>query len=533
MCAFRLLTMDLLVLYGVMNEGTINVLGTNLSLPCDRKYMLICSAEHYFEMSRYDAERALSIYKTFTKQTNMVVEFLSTARQYEHATRLEIPKLKHAPTSLTSSLEEYLNDADFEVNRRQYLAQQDAKKGKKNTSNGASGPTDKFTKAPANNGGSSRDFPELKTVQAQPPKPEPKGPAPDLIDFFDSIENNQQPMASAPSQQQVPNFGVGPQYQQQMQLQQTGVLPQQQPNFLPQNNQQPLQLNGGNLGSSNPFGIPATQQTLQQNFTGAGFGGYSHQVSSQQPDAYASILTNGSPQVPQQQDAFSNLQHNNGSQFQQPQQSFNTGSQSFNTGQQTFGTPQRSMTTGSSNPFRQLNMPTGGSVPSYTSNPPVASPTTPQSTNPFARNLTGQPTGQIQNSPFTSQSTGGSPFNSLPLQQQQQQSSPFTSPPPQQQPQQQQALTPITPHKTGTNPFTRSNTLPPNSNSPFAPAQPLTSTPTGGTNPFRQSMFVNQQTGQGWQAGQGTMGGFEQLPTMPVFPRPGQPPQQQQGAWPG
>ena len=27
MCAFRLLTMDLLVLYGVMNEGTINVLG--------------------------------------------------------------------------------------------------------------------------------------------------------------------------------------------------------------------------------------------------------------------------------------------------------------------------------------------------------------------------------------------------------------------------------------------------------------------------------------------------------------------------
>jgi len=26
-CAFRLLTMDLLVLYGVMNEGTINVLG--------------------------------------------------------------------------------------------------------------------------------------------------------------------------------------------------------------------------------------------------------------------------------------------------------------------------------------------------------------------------------------------------------------------------------------------------------------------------------------------------------------------------
>ena len=46
-------------------------------------------SEHYFEMSRYDAERALTIYKAFTKQTNQVVEYLSTARMYEHATRLE------------------------------------------------------------------------------------------------------------------------------------------------------------------------------------------------------------------------------------------------------------------------------------------------------------------------------------------------------------------------------------------------------------------------------------------------------------
>jgi len=52
--------------------------------------------------------------------------------------------------------------------------------------------------------------------------------------------------------------------------------------------------------------------------------------------------------------------------------------------------------------------------------------------------------------------------------------------------------------------------------------------PTGSTNPFRQSAFVNQQTGQGWQASQGTMGGLEQLETIPVFPRPGQP----QQSWP-
>ncbi|KAL6716598.1 hypothetical protein ACLMJK_006165 [Lecanora helva] len=506
--------MDLLVLYGVMNEGTINVL------------------EHYFEMSRYDAERALEIYKTFTKQTNYVVEFLSTARQYENATRLEIPKLKHAPTSLTSSLEEYLHDPDFEVNRRQYLAQQDAKKGKKGAS-GAPSTNNNFTKTPVNKGGSSKDFPEPKTVQAAPPpKAESKGPAPDLIDFFDSIEQNQQPMASAPTQQQqVPNFGVGPHYQQQVQLQQTGVLPQQQSNFYAQEGQQAQQLNGNNV-SRNPFGQTQTQQSLQQDFTGAGFGDYSQQPFTQTQNAFSSIAENSTSQAPQQLNAFSHLPQNNGSVFQSTPQTFATGSQSPSSGQHSFGTPQRSMTTGSSNPFRQSTMPTGTSLSSYTSNPSVISPTSPQSTNPFTRSITGQSTGQMQHSLFPSQPTGGPPFTSAAPQQLQPQNTPFTSPPPQPPQQLEQTANLITPQKTGTNPFARNNTLPPNTNSPFAPAQPLTSTPTGGTNPFRQSKFGNQQTGQGWQATQGTMGGFEQLPTMPVFPRSGQP-QPQQGGWPG
>lgn len=200
-------------------------------------------------MSKFDAQRALGIYKTFTKQTNHVVEFLSTARQYENATRLEIPKLKHAPTSLTSSLEEYLNDPDFEINRRQYLAQQDAKKGKKSTSNGTTESSNNTAKSTVNKGGSGKDLPESKPLQVVPPKPEPKGPAPDLIDLFDSIEQNQLPMAAAPLQQQVPNFGVGPHYQQQQQLQQTGILPQQT-NFLSQNVQQAHLQNGGNLGTA-------------------------------------------------------------------------------------------------------------------------------------------------------------------------------------------------------------------------------------------------------------------------------------------
>ena len=457
-------------------------------------------------MSKYDAERALAIYKTFTKQTNLVVEFLSTARQYENATRLEIPKLKHAPTSLTSSLEEYLKDPDFEINRRQYLAQQDAKKEKKSTVNGASEPVDGFSKLSMNKGGASKAFPEPKPApQPAPAKAEAKGPAPDLIDFFDSIEQNQQPMASAP-QQQMPNFQTGPQYQQQQAVQQqTGISAPQQ-NFFPQNGHQSQPHPGGNFGSTNPFGPLPAQQPVQQSFNGASFGGY-----SQQP-------------FPQQQDIFSSGPPNN-MQFPHPQQQFNTADPSFGPPQRSFTTPQSfaPQQTGSSNPFRQsvIPQPTGASNSSYQSAPPIASPLQHQTTNPFVRNISNQTTGQMQGLPFAPQQPAqGSPFTSPPAQLQQH--SPFALQSASQPQQPSSANTPLTPHRTGTNPFART-TSPPT-------ASPLVPTQTG-TNPFRQSVFANQQTGQSWQSGQGTMGGFEQLDTVPIFPRPGQP-QQQQGAWP-
>ncbi|KAL8814651.1 MAG: hypothetical protein Q9223_006143 [Gallowayella weberi] len=474
--AFRLLTMDLLILFGIMNEGTINVL------------------EHYFEMSKYDAERAFKIYKTFSKQTDQVVQFLSVARQYENATRLEIPKLKHAPTSLTSSLEEYLNDPDFEINKRQYLAQQEAKKGGKpapkvpaKSTSGAQKPV------------SSKDFPEPAPIVAQQ-RQEPKGPAPDLIDFFDSIEQNQQPMASQP--QQTTSSQSGSQYLQQPQ---TSNYSQSGQDFYFQNGLSQLpqqQQQTGNLIGSNPYGQVQSiiHQPMQPNFSGTGLGGYPQQQPFGQPQNQffpSPIQQNYTPQAapPEQQQ-------------QQQQQQFNINQSSQP----------------SSNPFRQTSMPTGSSTSTFTPSLAVSSPLQRQGTNPFARNTPTGLTGQSQSTSFASLQPQQ---NSQAVAQQPPQSYPQSNP----QPFQQQPSQSMQPQRTGTNPFARN--LPPPTSLSSTPPPALLPNVTGSTNPFRQSTFVNQPIGQGWQSNRATMGGLEQLDTVPVFPRPGQPqqPHQQQSPW--
>ncbi|KAL8725700.1 MAG: hypothetical protein Q9181_006311 [Wetmoreana brouardii] len=433
-------------------------------------------AEHYFEMSKYDAEQALEIYKTFSKQTDRVVQFLSVARQYEKSTRLEIPKLRHAPTSLTSSLEEYLNDPDFEINRRQYLAQQEAKKGKTFAPSASTKPAPK-----AQNSLPSRDFPEPKNLTAAPAtRHEAKGPAPDLIDFFDSIESNQQPIATQP--QQATSSQNGSQYAQQPQ---SSVFPTSTQGPFGQNGL-PQQQQMGNLNpQNNPFAQiqGQAQQPMQPGFTGTGFGGYSQQPLVEQQNQFAPAPQNNTLQ------SFP-------AQSQQPPD-LNQPSQQ------------------STNPFRQTSMPTGISTTSFANSSTISSPLSRQGTNPFARNNRSGPVGQSQNSPFTSPPP-------------QQPSQPFPQQPPQPFP--QSASQPLQPHRTGTNPFAR-NISPPSAQT--STPSPLMPNVTGSTNPFRQSTFVNQQTGQGWQSNQGSIGGLEHLDTVPVFPRPGQPqhPQQQQAPW--
>ncbi|KAI0126972.1 ANTH domain-containing protein [Xylariales sp. AK1849] len=480
---FRLLVLDLLPMFQVLNQAMINILG------------------HFFEMAKTDAERAMEIYRTFTRQTDFVVQYLGVARQYEHHTRVEVPKLKHAPVNLGRQLEEYLKDSDFEIHRRQYLAELDAKK------KGGPGPASSFKSTKLDPSATAKLFPDTNTngsssaTGAKPPQVT-KGPDPDLIDFFDSIEQNQTPMAVNPQQQQqqmqMGQGGVGNQWasnspfqmpqqtgQFQTAAQDTGFVPQQT-GF--QSNSPFQQQNNGAFNNQQQQ-VP---QQIQPNFTGPGFGGYTPQQS---------FTPGGLSSIPQETVA-----------------SFQTGAISppMQTGLQ----PGQQIT----NPFRQSMLmanPTGMSTnPTGMSNQiaSFSSPTGPpatqlqrQSTNPFARSSPAAST-----PPFSNPSTG-SPFQS---QVPQQAGTPFQPQPP------QQAPAPLQPMQTGTNPFARNFSGGATQQQQQEPQRPQTSgalmpQPTGSTNPFRQGALVNHQTGLGWQHNQQRIGGgFDEIQSTPVFPRP-------------
>jgi hypothetical protein len=458
-----MLVLDLLAMFHVMNQAMINILGTSSTIVY---WLILISSGHFFEMSRPDAERAMEIYKNFTKQTDFVVGYLNTARQYEHQTRVEVPKLKHAPVNLGKQLEDYLMDPDFEINRRQYLAEQESKKGR-----GANGPSKLLTSknASESKAASGRGVLDSQSSSSKPSQPT-KGPAPDLIDFFDSIEQNQQPMATQPGmQQQAPlQFGSGVPMQSQP-LQQNGFVSQQSPYQSPNPFQQQQQQQTFNTG----FNVPQQQQQVQPNFTGAGFGGYTPQPSFQ-PGTLSSIPQDSTASFQQQPQHLGNMQT---------------------------GSPQPT------NPFRQSMMVTQTGTVGAPFSPPMNQP---QSTNPFAKST----------SPQVSQ-----PFTQPPDQQFQQPQYAHTSPLPQigfQQQQQQQPEPLGAPQRSmtiSTNPFAKNIT--------GTPQRPQTSgglapQPTG-TNPFRQSQFVNTATGQGWQHNQQPMGGgLDSLGSIPVFPRPTQ-----------
>jgi hypothetical protein len=438
-------------------------------------------------MSKVDAERAMAVYRTFTRQTDQVVQYLSIARQFEHHTRVEVPKLKHAPVNLGKQLEEYLNDEDFEVHRRQYLAEQEVKKTGGSSSGSKLLSTTRKKEVDFPEPASNNPFPTASSSNAKTEsKPQAnKGPDPDLIDFFDSIEQNQTPLQVTQQPQQQMNAGFQQQQPTGMGFQPTnGFAPQ--PTGFPSNGafqQQQQQPTG--FGQQAQSQAPQLPQLIQPSFS-TGFGGFSpqqgFQPSSLAPipqDSVASFPASSPPAV-----------------------------QPIQTGQ-----PQglQPMATGT-NPFRQsmlMAQQTGmpaAPITTSLSTPALSANPNRQSTNPFARN-------QQNTSPFSS--TSSSPF--------QQPNQQVSSPP-----------APLLPAATGTNPFARNATQAPVQAPVQVPVQNqeqrpqtagagLVPQPTGSTNPFRHGAFVNHNTGMGWQHNQQPIGGgLDQLETLPVFPRPAQ-----------
>ncbi|TLS23427.1 uncharacterized protein PpBr36_05724 [Pyricularia pennisetigena] len=406
---FRLLVLDLLALFQVLNQAMINILG------------------HFFEMSKVDADRAMGIYRAFTRQTDYVVQFLSVARQHEHHTRVEVPKLRHAPVNLGRQLEDYLKDPDFEINRRQYLAELEAKKNKPS---GGGNATKKFgagAQVASKTTSNQTSTPAANGTAKQEPAAATKAPEPDLIDFFDFIEQKQAPAQAQPQSQAnmspwgsqaAPNMGGFQTQPTGQQFQTNGFIPQQT-GFQATNPFQ--QQNFGAFSPQQQPQSPPQQQQMMPQYTGAAFGGMSAQTGFQ-PSALGSIP----------QDSVASFQTNN-----------TLSALNLQTGQQQVTNPFRAsmMMTGqqpqmtgqmqqqSTNPFARpqtqaSQQPTlSGSSP-FQSQPPAAAPLQPMATgtNPFARNgtsgmqrpatsaaLVPQPTGStnpFRQSAFTNHSTG-------------------------------------------------------------------------------------------------------------------------------
>ena len=173
--ALQMTLKDLLAYYMAMNEGIINML------------------EHYFEMSKADAERSLELYRRFCFQTENVLAFLNAAKRYSYQLRSVIPNLKHAPLSLATALEEYLHETDFSKHEAGSRSKASTAEGVKESKTDASSEEpNSTTDKPA----TEKSSPQKASTMAgmnQTSSSSKKA----LQDFFESLEQPSTPFNSA------------------------------------------------------------------------------------------------------------------------------------------------------------------------------------------------------------------------------------------------------------------------------------------------------------------------------------------------
>ncbi|OXB36061.1 hypothetical protein LQV05_005497 [Cryptococcus neoformans] len=376
--ALRLLVKDLLVLFQAGNEGVCNIL------------------EHYFEMSKVDATDSFEIYKSFIKQTDKVVDYLSIARKLHHVLNVPVPNLKHAPTGLVKALEEYLNDPNFEQNRIDYKRSLGVVEG----GNRRPSDTEPTRKA-------SPDKSTATPTKAASPAPEVKPQAPagaskKIQDFFESIQADQQPTMFGGAPQQI-NYSqmtvnqhqqFNPFRQSMMMPQQTGFMqpqmtgfshPQQQGFLQPQQTgaiafgrQSMMPMSTGQLGAGGEFGfiqpphVQAQQPQMQTQMQPQPTGFLQPQATGFNPFRQSMMLTgngmgmgglSGPMSQPSSPSPFAqpSRQTEGQAQIQRPGSTpaFTTPSNGTVAGSSSEAKPLTAQATGSKNPFA----PAGGAVP--------------------------------------------------------------------------------------------------------------------------------------------------------------------------
>ncbi|GJE90285.1 ANTH-domain-containing protein [Phanerochaete sordida] len=383
--ALRMLVKDLLILFQACNEGVINVL------------------EHYFEMSKIDAKEALAIYRHFCNETEKVVEYLGVAKKLQNLLNVPIPNLRHAPVSLAGALEEYLNDPNFEQNRIEYKTNKEiADRNARNGVKSAPKPAEKESKPDGSAPSSS----------TSPPKTEAKQNSQAMIDFFTSIEAEQQtmfnPQTGSPTSSNFQQAAFNPFQQQQMgqpqqfgatqpfampaqiQIQQTGFVAPQQTGMNPfgQQPQQPQQPFGGFM-QPQQTGFVQPQQTGFAQPQQTGF--LVPQATSANPFRQSMLMpqTTGMPfgvQQQQQPQAQPQVPFQTGSANPFPQANAFGGQQQSTNPFPGLGQQQQQPQQPSSNPFPNFNtMSLGNQQPSSPTNPFPSLSNQPSFASPFAQ----------------------------------------------------------------------------------------------------------------------------------------------------
>lgn len=108
--AFTLLLKDSFKLYTALNEAIIALL------------------ESYFNLSLENAEKAIDIYKLFTRETDGINQFFEISRKFS---RSDIPELQHAPTTLIDALQNYIDELKSGKNPNPNMGKTEKKSMKK------------------------------------------------------------------------------------------------------------------------------------------------------------------------------------------------------------------------------------------------------------------------------------------------------------------------------------------------------------------------------------------------------------------